>query len=276
MCKACWERIVKSDRDEFLDSLELTHAERTVVEELYRQGEEQMIEILELQGRELQGKIEELSEELQVDMGALGKVLTSLQTGELFTVQFEQAVYEAFMPLFHLAGKTELVAWNKDKTWSIQNKEASRFALKLEKLVPDMNRTSKKMMKRCFQKAIEEGKTLSERAQLIREISAHAAKGETGPFSMQRAVRIARTMSTAAANGGKLEGWKQSDVVTGKKWRAANQARTRKSHRDMNGTKLLLHEKFKLGKKGLRYPGDPAGEAKEIVNCRCTMQAVMD
>ncbi|WP_258377796.1 hypothetical protein [Paenibacillus illinoisensis] len=39
-----------------------------------------------------------------------------------------------------------------------------------------------------------------------KEISAMAATGEDDPFSMQRAQRLSRTMSTAAANGGKLEG----------------------------------------------------------------------
>lgn len=104
MCKDCWELIAKADDTEFLDSLELTHAERTVLEELYKQGETRIVEILELQGKALHDAILELSEELLFDIGELGKVLLSVQSGDLFTVQFEQAVYDAFTPLYHLAG----------------------------------------------------------------------------------------------------------------------------------------------------------------------------
>lgn len=276
MCKSCWELIAKADTTEFLDSLNLTNAERAVLEELYHQGEEQIIEILELQGKALHEAIQELSEDALIDIDELGKVIVTLRTGELFTTLFEQAVHDAFVPLFELAGETELKVLNPDKTWSVQNKAAGRFVRKLQDLVPDMNDSSTEIMLRSFQKAIKEGKTPAERALLVQEVSAQAATGEEGPFSMQRAVRVARTMSTAAANGGKLEGWKQSEVVTGKRWRASGGSRTRKSHRKVNGDVKPLDEKFKVGDSWLMYPGDPSGKAKEIVNCRCSMQSVMD
>ena len=275
MCKSCWELIAKADTTEFLDSLNLTNAERAVLEELYHQGEEQIIEILELQGKALHEAIQELSEDALIDIDELGKVIVTLRTGELFTTLFEQAVHDAFVPLFELAGETELKVLNPDKTWSVQNKAAGRFVRKLQDLVPDMNDSSTEIMLRSFQKAIKEGKTPAERALLVQEVSALASEGEEGPFSMTRAVRVARTMSTAAANGGKVEGWKQSEVVTGKKWRSAGGSRTRKTHRKANGQVKPLDEPFEVGKSKLMYPGDPAGEAKEIVNCRCTMQSVM-
>ncbi|ASA21968.1 phage minor head protein [Paenibacillus donghaensis] len=276
MCEECWELIAKADDTEFLDSLELTHAERKVLEELYKQGEDRIIEILDLQGKALHDAILELSDELLIEIGELGKVLVLVQTGELFTVQFEQAVYDAFQPLYHLAGETELVALDPDKVWSVENKAASRFAKKLKKLVPDMNGTSKDVMTRAFQKAIKEGKTPSERALLVREISAAAAKGDAGPFDMERSITVSRTMSTAAANGGKVEGWKQSEVVTGKKWRSSKGDRTRKTHRKADGQVQPLDKPFVVGKSKLMFPGDPTGRKEEIIRCRCTMQSVMD
>lgn len=276
MCKSCWELIAKADTTEFLDSLNLTNAERAVLEELYHQGEEQIIEILELQGKALHEAIQELSEDALIDIDELGKVIVTLRTGELFTTLFEQAVHDAFVPLFELAGEAELTVLNPEKTWTVQSKAAGRFARKLQKLVPDMNDTSTEIMLRSFQKAIKEGKTPAERALLVQEVSALASEGEEGPFSMTRAVRVARTMSTAAANGGKLEGWKQSEVVTKKRWRSSGGSRTRKTHRKANGQVKPLDEPFEVGKSKLMYPGDPSGEAKEIVNCRCTMQSVMD
>jgi len=276
MCEACWTLIAKADDDEFLDSLELTYVERKVLEQLYKQAEERIMEILELQGEALQDAIAELSEESLGDIGELAKVLISLHTSEVFSDMFEQAIQEAFEPLFHLAGESELVALDDAKIWSTKNKAAREFVKEIRELVPDMNTASTDTLLRSFEKAIDEGKTPSERALLVQEISAQAAEGEDGPFSMQRAQRISRTMSTAAANGGKLEGWKQSEVAKGKKWRSAAGTRTRKSHRKANGQVVALDKPFKVGDSKLMYPGDPAGGAKEIVNCRCTMQLVMD
>lgn len=276
MCESCWELIAKADDDEFLDSLELTYVERKLLEELYKQGEDRIMEILELQGKALQDAIAELSEEALGDIGELGKVLLALHTSDVFSDLFEEAVQEAFEPLFNLAGESELLELDDEKTWSIGNEAAKQFVKEIRSLVPDMNQSSTDTLLRSFEKAIEEGNTTSERALLVQEISAIAATGEDGPFSMQRAQRISRTMSTAAANGGKLEGWKQSEIAKGKKWRSAAGTRTRKTHRKANGQVVDLDQQFKVGNSKLMYPGDPAGSPKEIVNCRCTMMVQLD
>ncbi|WP_337032483.1 phage minor head protein [Paenibacillus illinoisensis] len=276
MCESCWELIAKADDDEFLDSLELTFVERKLLEELYKQGEDRIMEILELQGKALQDAIAELSEEALGDIGELGKILLALHTSDIFSDLFEEAVQEAFEPLFDLAGESELLELDDEKIWNTGNEAAKEFVKEIRSLVPDMNQSSTDTLLRSFEKAIEEGNTPSERALLVQEISAIAATGEDGPFSMQRAQRISRTMSTAAANGGKLEGWKQSAIAKGKKWRSSAGARTRKTHRKANGQIVALDKPFKVGSSKLMYPGDPAGKAKEIINCRCTMQLVLD
>lgn len=276
MCEACWELIAKADDDEFLDSLELTYVERKLLEELYKQGEDRIMEILELQGQALQDAIAELSEESLGDIGELGKVLIALHATDVFADLFEEAVQGAFEPLFQLAGESELLQLDEGKVWSTKNKAAKKFVKEIRSLVPDMNQSSTDTLLRSFEKAIEEGNTPSERALLVQEISAQAAGGEDGPFSMRRAQRISRTMSTAAANGGKLEGWKQSEIAKGKKWRSAAGTRTRKTHRKANGQVVDLDKPFKVGKSKLMYPGDPAGDPEEIINCRCAMQLVLD
>ncbi|MEC0125337.1 phage minor head protein [Paenibacillus pabuli] len=276
MCESCWELIVKADDDEFLDSLELSYVERKLLEELYKQGEDRIMEILELQGQALQDAIAEMSEEALGNIGELGKVLLALHTSDVFSDLFEEAVQEAFEPLFDLAGESELLQLDDEKTWSIGNEAAKQFVQEIRSLVPDMNQSSTDTLLRSFERAIKEGNTPSERALLVQEISSLVATGEDGPFTMQRAQRISRTMSTAAANGGKLEGWKQSEVAKGKKWRSAAGARTRKTHRKANGQVVDLDKPFKVGKSKLMYPGDPAGSPEEIINCRCTMQLVLD
>ncbi|QRG65257.1 phage minor head protein [Brevibacillus choshinensis] len=274
MCDRCLHLIAKADDDDFLDSLDLTHAERELLEKLYKEGEGTIADLLGLQGKALDEAIQELSEELASDADELWKVILQIQGGDYFQVKFEQAVYDAFMPLFHLAGESEAIGINTDVTWEQENKAAAKFAKRLKQLVPAMSDTSADHMLRSFQRATEVGKTPAERATLVKEVSKQAAAGEEGPFTMTRAVTISRTLSTAAANGGKLEGWKQTGLVKKKRWRAANNKRTRNDHKEANGQEVDIDKPFKVGGERLMHPGDPAGSAKQIVHCRCTMQAV--
>lgn len=64
--------------------------------------------------------------------------------------------------------------------------------------------------------------------------------------------------SRAKANG--------ADVV--KQWDSALDARTRPSHAKVDGEIRELDEPFS---NGLMYPGDPAGGAAEVCNCRCAL-----
>jgi hypothetical protein len=84
-----------------------------------------------------------------------------------------------------------------------------------------------------------------------------------------RAIRIARTeghriQCTAAddvAHGARDRG---ADVL--KQWDAALDGKTRESHVAVDGQICELDDRFS---NGLKFPGDPAGGAAEVVNCRC-------
>lgn len=57
-----------------------------------------------------------------------------------------------------------------------------------------------------------------------------------------------------------------ADVV--KQWDATMDANTRESHQMADGEIRELDEKFS---NGLMYPGDPSGNAAEVINCRCIL-----
>ena len=59
---------------------------------------------------------------------------------------------------------------------------------------------------------------------------------------------------------------KGADVV--KQWDSTLDKRTRPSHQKVDGEIKELDEKFS---NGLMFPGDPAGGAAEVVNCRCAL-----
>lgn len=85
------------------------------------------------------------------------------------------------------------------------------------------------------------------------------------------AVRIARTeghriQTTATMDAVHAAKEKGADVV--KQWDAALDSRTRKSHARVDGEIRELDKPFS---NGLMYPGDPNGQASEVINCRCAL-----
>ena len=78
-----------------------------------------------------------------------------------------------------------------------------------------------------------------------------------------------------ALNGGTLEGWRQSDVVTGKEWIATLDDRVRDSHADAHGQTVKIDEDFQVGDASGPAPGQ-MGEAGEDINCRCTIAPVVE
>jgi uncharacterized protein with gpF-like domain len=56
-----------------------------------------------------------------------------------------------------------------------------------------------------------------------------------------------------------------------KKWVATGDDRTRSSHAEANGQVRAMEEKFDIGGTQMEHAGDPAGGAKNNVNCRCVI-----
>jgi HK97 family phage portal protein len=86
-------------------------------------------------------------------------------------------------------------------------------------------------------------------------------------FSKTRSVTIARTEVTGAANYGSRTAAKSTGLHLEKAWLATGDARTRLSHRHLDGQRVGMDETYS---NGLMYPGDPNGSAGEVINCRCT------
>lgn len=91
-----------------------------------------------------------------------------------------------------------------------------------------------------------------------------------------RAELIARTEVISASNGSveRAAISLPEDVVGGKQWIAAQDERTRDSHAALDGQIVGRNATFDVGGSAMRYPGDPAGDPAEAINCRCAMALV--
>lgn len=88
-----------------------------------------------------------------------------------------------------------------------------------------------------------------------------------------RAVTIARTEVVGASNAGSYAGVTALGTYgpARKVWLATVDSRTREAHMDADGQAVALDEPFIVDGEELEYPGDPAGSAGNVINCRCTL-----
>lgn len=90
-------------------------------------------------------------------------------------------------------------------------------------------------------------------------------------FTAKRARLIARTETVGAANAGSLLNATASGLELNKIWIAARDNRTRLHHVEVNQKVIPKDDKFKVGDSLMDYPGDKAGSAAEVCNCRCAI-----
>ena len=98
-----------------------------------------------------------------------------------------------------------------------------------------------------------------------------------------RARMIVRTETLKATDIGRKLAADKSDYETGKEWIAANDHRTRHSHRAVDGEIIAQDAKFAvsiykgnlpIGVEMMTGPGDVNASAGNIINCRCTAALV--
>ncbi len=81
-----------------------------------------------------------------------------------------------------------------------------------------------------------------------------------------RHLTIARTVNGGAYNGARAVGMRKIGASK-TRWITSGNKTVRKEHRRINGEEVLFGEKFS---NGLRWPHDPYGSAREVINCVCT------
>ncbi len=96
-----------------------------------------------------------------------------------------------------------------------------------------------------------------------------------GVMSESRARNIARTESTTTVNYGTVTTYK-SEGVKKKQWLATRDGRTRMMHAEADMETVDIDKPFTVGGEELMYPGDPAGSADNVCQCRCSIIPVIE
>lgn len=127
-----------------------------------------------------------------------------------------------------------------------------------------------KWNKQTINSAITQGILQGEEIDKIASRLAHTVTD----MSRTSAIRNARTMTTSAENGGRIDSYKRAEKMGIKMlqvWMSTLDDRTRHEHRQLDGQKRKVGEPFEVDGYKIEFPADPKAEPHLVYNCRCTL-----
>jgi len=139
--------------------------------------------------------------------------------------------------------------------------------LRSSQSITNVNRFTQKLVANQISSGLAVGEGLNELASRI---------ARTLGSSRGRAISIARTQTGGAVGSGRHTGMKAA-AVDKKGWLTARDKNVRPAHRQAESdyaAGIDLDVPFQVGGDFLMYPGDPAGSAGNIINCRCVEIAI--
>lgn len=158
-----------------------------------------------------------------------------------------------------------------DAEWIAQIQSFFRLHL-LSKAVIPINETTKAFILKVIQQGIDDGLGSYDIARML----------AVNEMTVHRAAMIVRTEAGKAVFEGEELGKEKAEFETVEEWIAANDHRTRHSHRLVDGHKIESGGKFvvpvfdgkvRVGDELMRGPGDPEASAGNVINCRCKRAA---
>jgi SPP1 gp7 family putative phage head morphogenesis protein len=137
--------------------------------------------------------------------------------------------------------------------------EAIDFLSKKTMRITKVGNTVNRQVGQAIIQGIDKAETIDQIANRVKHVFNVGSK---------RAKTIARTETFGAINFGRHEAIKQTRFQR-VKWFTALDERVRSKHIGMHGETKGIGEMWNVAGESLEYPGDPAGSAGNIVNCRC-------
>lgn len=203
-------------------------------------------------------------------MGARGRNVRSIDPEEVFAVteSEREQVQRILAALIEERGADALAEIGVAAEITLNSERAAKWVLEhTQRALTLTEATTRQALREVIARSIEEGEPLT---QLIQRIDAMPE------FGLARAQTIARTESIGAYNFSTRDAWEQSGVVEEVEWLSARDSAVRETHANADGqTAAAVGGVFDVGGSALRFPGDPAGDPSETVNCRCTLLPVL-
>lgn len=201
------------------------------------------------------GKMTLFSEELRKIFERF-YLVTASTFGEMFLASYREDRKKSFRDIFETKGRLEETFFERMRQW------AKEEAAKKVKII---DKNSSERVAKIISDAIEEGTSHFNIAKIIQE------KEE---LSLWEALRIARTETHTCANESTRAAAQSTEITWKKYWVSSGDDRTRETHIQAaidysSDNAIPMDDYYEVGESSLLFPGDPDGDAEEIINCRC-------
>jgi HK97 family phage portal protein len=137
--------------------------------------------------------------------------------------------------------------------------------------ITGINETTKKKVRKQLIDGVRDGEGADALARRVRKVM-------TGNIGKHRSKMIARTEVLRSSNFARLEGMRQTGIVSQKQWLHTQDGRTRDEHRELgndpNRNTVAIGAGFAIGTASAQYPGD-FGVPELDIQCRCTVLPVV-
>ncbi len=154
----------------------------------------------------------------------------------------------------------ELGQDDPDDPFTMPSQAAKEFLDGRENKITDCAQETFDEIKDELQEGIDEGDSTSALADRVRAKFNEISKG--------RAMTVASTETGAAYGVARQQGMEQAGIQF-KEWLTSGLPTVRAAHEAAEGQTVAIDEPFHVGGEDLDHPGDPKGEADNVINCHC-------
>ncbi len=181
----------------------------------------------------------------------------------------DKFVFKNYEHTYHYSGYILETEYQKKLSFSVLNENRIKKSIEnpLAKIsLQNNSEVVKQQLKQVITQSIVKGDGMRKVSENMKKV---LDKNANNVF------RIYQTETTRINNQANLDSMKHAKnkgLELRKKWVSTLDKKTRTSHQKLDGEVRNLDETFS---NDLMYPGDPKGEAKDVINCRCTMITVL-
>ena len=218
-------------------------------------------------GRMLTGRRwEEMRDILAQDLVNVDKIAAAFINDELPDIFALNANYGTFEIESGLRINTSFTLYDHDTVKRLM-KDNPGIIPRAKVSIPKDKRWNRQKLTSAIMQGVVQGESIPNIAKRLEEVTDMGKKA---------AIRNARTYTTAAENGGRVDSYQRAvgmGIEMEQEWMATLDGRTRDSHRALDGEVIPVGED-EMFSNGCRYPGDPeCDDPAEIYNCRCRVIA---
>lgn len=204
----------------------------------------------------------QMADTLAADMTHTNQIAASVINGylpEVYAVNHNYGTYEIEKGS---RINTQYTMYDKQTVERLMRDNPDLLPRKAAVNVPKDQLWNKKHINSAITQGILQGEAIDKIAQRL--------AATVTDMSHTSAIRNARTMTTSAQNGGRIDSYKRAEGMGIKilqQWMATLDGRTRHEHRQLDGQKRKVGEAFEVEGEKIFFPGDPAADPALVYNC---------